>query len=116
MYTMTELDEILEKADYFDQLRQQKELLSISFQNACTFAYGGGIFQLSPEFISGTSVLVQDSSDLYVLDRNQQAVLIKNPTEFISKATEVYRAAISEYGLALAELKKKRSAKAIIES
>lgn len=113
---MTELDEILEKADYFDQLRQQKELLAINFQDACVMAYQGGIFQLTPEFISGTALVAQDCSEIYVLDRNQSAVLIKDPKNFITTATEIYRTAITEYGMALAGLKTKRSAKAIIES
>lgn len=113
---MTELDEILEKADYFDQLRHQRELLSINFQDACTLAHAGGIFQLTPEFISGVAILAQGCSEIYVLDRNQNAIQIKDPEQFVSKATNAYRAAMLEYGTALNDLKKKRSAKAIIES
>lgn len=113
---MSELDEILEKADYFYQLKQQKDLLFVNFQDACILAYAGGIFQLTPEFIAGIAILLSDSSEMYVLDRNQQAVLIKNPEEFVTKATKTYRAAISDYGTALSEIKKKRSARAIFES
>ncbi len=111
---MTELDEILEKADYFDQLRHQKELLNVNFQDACILAYQGGIFQLSPEFISGINIIAQDCAELYVLDRNQNAILIKDPTKFINAAVDTYRAAITEYGAALSDLKNKRSAKSII--
>lgn len=113
---MTELDEILERADYFDQLRLQRELLSVTFDNACTFAFNGGIFQLSPEFISGISVLAQDSTEMFVLDRNQNAILIKNPKEFVQKIIEIYRAALNEYANDLNNLKKKRSVKDIITS
>ncbi len=113
---MTELDEILDKADYFEQLRHQRELLSISFQDACVMAHSGGIFQLTPEFISGVSLLAKDVEEMYVLDRNQNAVLIKNPQEFLSKAIDIYRAASNQYGIALAELKKKRSARSMVQS
>ena len=116
MDIMTELDEILDKADYFEQLRYQKELLSINFQDACVMAYQGGIFQLTPEFISGTAIIAKDCTEIYVLDRNQSAILIKDPAAFIAAAIDNYRKAITEYGNALANLKNKRSARSIIES
>lgn len=113
---MTELDEILEKADYFDQLRHQRELLAVNFQDACIFVRAGGIFQLTPEFISGVSILAQSHSEIYVLDKNQNAILIKDPEEFINKAVETYHSAMTNYAVALNELKKQRSVRSIIES
>jgi hypothetical protein len=112
---MTDLDEILEHADYLEQLRHQKEIINITFQDECVFAYGGGLFELTPEFIAGVQVRA-NGSELWVLDRNRNAIQITNVEQFVTQAVSAYNLAIKNYAEAAAALTVKRSVKAIIQS
>ena len=63
---MENLEQALSFANYQLTLTQQRRLLTQKFQEATVFAYNGGLFKLSLEFI-GAVKLFQPK---YILDSN----------------------------------------------
>ena len=113
---MSNLIQLLAAADYQTTLRQQREILKSEFQDACVFAFNGGLFELTPEFLAGLETRAKHSADipLWVLDRNQTAVLIADVSSFINEAVEQYNQAIEIFGKEWNGLRKQRTAKGII--
>ena len=112
-----ELASMLEFADYQTTLRQKREILRAEFQDACVFAYNGGLFELTSEFLAGleTRLKYSSKSSLWVLDRNQTAVIIADVPSFIQEATEQYNQAIENFGKEWNILRRQRNVQGIID-
>jgi hypothetical protein len=111
---MENLDQHLEHALSFAQyqttLNQQKRLLKEKFDSNTLMAYNGGLFRITPEFLSG-----YDIESEWVLDINQQPIKIEDHQEFLNDARNIYRTAIKEYGEEYQKLRRQRSVRALTD-
>jgi len=114
---MIDLDQLLNEAAFQTTFKKQKELLATEFADACVMAYGGGIFDLTPEFLAGLQFRNSHSTEnkLWVIDRNQTCILIADVTAFLLQAAAVYQAAIEHYGTEWSKLRTKRSTKSLVQ-
>ena len=111
---MENLDQHLEKALSFAQYQttfnQQKRLLKEKFEADSLFAYNGGLFKITPEFLASADI---ESS--WILDINGHPINIDNYEDFLQNARSVYRTAIKEYGESFQQLRKQRSVRALTD-
>ena len=110
-----QLDTILEWADLRTQFKQQRELLEVTFHDACVLAHNGGQFDITPEFLAGLHLRNQNNKTIWVIDRNQIPVQILDVDEFISLAVSAYNLAIEQFGADYTELRRQRSVKAMVK-
>jgi hypothetical protein len=113
---MSDLHKMLVVADYQTTLRQKREILKSEFQDACVFAFNGGLFELTPEFLAGLEIRAKysDSKSLWVLDRNQTAVQVADINGFIKEAVEQYNQAVETFGKEWDSSRRQRAAMGII--
>jgi hypothetical protein len=111
---MENLDQHLEKALSFSQyqttLNQQRRLLKEKFLADTLFAYNGGLFRITPEFLISV-----DTEVPWILDINSQPINIENYADFLENARTIYRSAIKEYGEAFQQLRRQRSVRALTD-
>lgn len=117
---MNDLDQLLAEAAFQTTFKKQKELLDTEFRDACVMAHSGGIFDLTPEFLAGVQFRNSYSTEnkLWVVDRNQNCVLINDVDAFLSQAAELYNQAAKHYGAEWNVLRSKqrmRSTKSLIQ-
>jgi hypothetical protein len=110
-----QLDTILEWADLRTQFKQQRELLEVTFRDACVLAHNGGQFDITPEFLAGLQLRNQPNNKIWVLDRNQTPVQILDVNDFVSQAVSAYNLAIEQFGIEYTELRRQRSVKAMVK-
>jgi hypothetical protein len=110
-----QLDNILEWADLRTQFKQQRELLELTFQDACVLAHNGGQFDITPEFLAGLQLRNQPSNTIWVLDRNRVPVQILDVTDFIAQAIATYNQAAEQFGTEYTQLRRQRSVKAMLK-
>jgi hypothetical protein len=108
---MHDLELALSFANYQNTLTQQKTILQQRFQDQCILAYNGGLFFVTPEFISGVSFITAS----WVIDMNSNPIKIDSPKDFVELATKTYNDAINVYGEAYSKLKTQRSVKSLVE-
>jgi hypothetical protein len=114
---MNDLDNVLQLAKFQTTFKQQREVLIAEFKDACTVANGGGLFDVTPEFLAGLRMRAEHarSNELWVIDRNQTSVLIKDVQQFINNSLDAYNNAAKTYGDAWYKLRTRRNVKGIIE-
>jgi hypothetical protein len=112
---MDALAQLLATANYQTTLKQQKDQMRAAFLDACVIAYRGGLFELTPEFLSGLSIRQTHSAgnELWVMDSNQTPVLV-DVVEFLPKATEQYNQAVAEFGTRWIAVKRERTVTGIL--
>lgn len=111
---MSDIEEIINQADLRAQLRHQKEILEIGFLDDCVFVYGGGMFDLTPEFISGVALRAKNKNQLWIIDRNKNPIMINDAQGFVDQAAELYEQAIEKYCTECDNLRRRRSVTAIV--
>jgi hypothetical protein len=113
---MNDLDQILAQAKYQTTLRQQRELARTQFQDHCMLAQNGRLFELTPEFLAGVAAQLKYSTNnqVWVIDRNQNPVLIQDGEAFVANGFMIYNAAIEAYGSAITDLQKRRTVRDVI--
>ena len=104
---------ILEQADYQRTFSQQRKILWEQFQDNCVLAYNGGLFAITPSFISSTKNIEEDSQ--WILDMNSTPVWIENVAKFYKEAYNLYYTALAKYGNEYNKLKSQRSTKSLID-
>ena len=111
-----QLDTILEWADLRTQFKQQRELLEVTFHDACVLAHNGGQFDITPEFLAGLQLRNHDNDNkLWVVDRNHVPVQILDVDNFIAQAVTAYNLAAEQFGTEYTELRRQRSVKAMVQ-
>lgn len=112
---MHNLDQILAQAKYQTTIRQQRELLVTQFQDQCSLIKNGRIFDITPEFLAGIESQGRyNNNQCWVIDRNQNPVLIEDVESFVSDGFRIYNNAAETYGNALTALQKLRTVKDVI--
>ena len=109
---MEDLAVALAFANYQSTLTQQKNILRQKFQDDCVLAQDGGLFLITPEFITGLKTL-QDNAR-YVIDMNSNPIWVEDVQKFVESATGRYKTAITAYGVEFTKLKTQRSVKALV--
>lgn len=104
---------ILEKADYQRTFSQQRKILWEKFQDNCVLAYNGGLFLVTPSFISTIKNIEEDYQ--WVLDMNSNPVWVENIAKFYREAYNIYYTALANYGKEYNQLKSQRSVKSLID-
>lgn len=112
---MRDLDQILAQAKYQTTMRQQRDLLVTQFHDQCTLIKNGRIFDITPEFLAGVeSQAKHNNNQCWVIDRNQNPVLVQDGEAFVSDGFKIYNHAVEKYGSMLSDLQKLRTVKDII--
>jgi hypothetical protein len=108
---MHDLELALSFANYQTTLNQQKTILRQQFQDQCILAYNGGLFFVTPEFISGLSFITAS----WIIDMNSNPIKVDTLKDFVELATKTYNDAVSIYGEAYSKLKTQRSVKSLVD-
>ena len=111
---MSDLEEILNQTDLRAQLRHQKEILEVGFLDDCVFAYNGGLFDLTPEFLAGVYLRSKNKNQFWIIDRNKNPIMINDAAAFVEQAVNIYEQAIEKYCGQCNDLRRKRSVTSII--
>jgi hypothetical protein len=99
--------------NYRSTLANQIKVLDQKFKDQCIVAQDGGLFLLTPEFLSAIENITEDSQ--WVLDMNQNPILIDNIADFYKRSYNVYYTALSDYGTKFNQLKSQRSVETILD-
>ena len=108
---MQNLEEALAFSNYQITLTRQKTLLRQTFENDCLLGYSGGLFLVTPEFISGLDSLNKISR--YVIDHNNNPIWVEEIADLKIKSINCYNDAVTKYGTAYSQLKTQRSVKSL---
>ena len=99
--------------NYRSILTQQTNVLKQKFEDQCVIAWSGGLFLVTPEFLTGLRIIEQPAE--WVLDMNQTPIWIPQVEFFYKQAYNVYYTALSDYGTAFNQLKSQRSVETILD-
>jgi len=108
---MENLEQALSFANYQLTLTQQRRLLTQKFQEASVFAYNGGLFKLSLEFIAAIKLC----QPKYLIDSNGTPTKIDDYDTFIIEVEDAYKTAIENYGKEFSALRLKRNVKSLVD-
>lgn len=108
---MENLEQALSFANYQTTLTHQRKLLTQKFQEGTVFAYNGGLFKLTLEFIGAVKIFQPP----FVLDSNGTPIKIDDYETFIAEMEEVYKIAVETYGKEFSALRVKRNVKSLVE-
>ena len=114
------MDERLQKALDFSKYRislfNRKEDLKIRMNSMLTYAQNGGIFKISPEFISWIKLILDNDKDRVVLiDSNGNHIEITDLRDFYRNINEKYWDAVNVYHAEYVKLKSARSVANVYE-
>jgi len=114
------VDERLQKALDFSKYRislfNRKEDLKIRMNSMLTYAQNGGIFKITPEFITWIKLIIDSDKDRVVLiDSNGNPTEITDLNNFYKNITEKYWEAVNVYHAEYVKLKSARSVAHVYE-
>lgn len=94
----------------------RKEDLKIRMNNMLTYAQNGGVFKITPEFISWVRLIMESGKARVVLiDNNGNPIEISNISEFYDTIVGQYWEAVNVYHAEYVKLKSARSVKHVYE-
>ena len=99
--------------NYRSTLAQQTKILKQKFMDQCVMDWNGGLFLVTPEFLTGLRMIRQPAE--WALDMNQNPIWIPQVEFFYEQAYNVYYTALSDYGTAFNQLKSQRSVETILD-
>jgi hypothetical protein len=99
--------------NYRNIVVRQTQVLEQKFKDQCVVAQDGGLFLITAEFLAGVKNIKEESQ--WVLDMNQNPILIQNVANFYSRAYNVYYTALADFGTSFNQLKSQRSVESILE-
>lgn len=99
--------------NYRNTLARQSNILKQKFMDQCVMDWNGGLFLVTPEFLTGLRMIQQPAE--WVLDMNQNPIWIPQVEFFYEQAYNVYYTALSDYGTTFNQLKSQRSVETILD-
>jgi len=99
--------------NYRNTLAQQTKILEQKFKDQCVVAYNGGMFLITPEFL--TSIKNIKETDQWVLDMNGNPIMVRGVAHFYEQAYNVYYTALNNFGTSFNQLKSQRSVDSILD-
>ena len=93
------LENIIKRSDRALAVRIKKQVAKEKFSADITFGYSGGIFKISPDLITYVDFLCNrgKTTDVVLLDNNENPVLIKDLPSFLSDIVDKYIMATGKY-------------------
>ena len=99
--------------NYRATLTQQKKIIEHRFRDQCIVSENGGLFLVTTEFLTSLKNIKEESQ--WVLDMNQNPILIQNIANFYDRAYNVYYTALADFGKSFNQLKSQRSVESLLE-
>jgi hypothetical protein len=99
--------------NYLATFNQQIKILDQKFKDQCIIAQDGGLFLVTPEFLTGIKNI--NEPEQWVLDMNQNPIYIHNIANFYKRAYNVYYTALTDFGTSFNQLKSQRSVETILD-
>jgi hypothetical protein len=99
--------------NYRDTVIQQTKVLKERFRDRCIVSENSGLFLVTPEFLSSIKNIKETSQ--WILDMNNNPILIQNIANFYDRAYNVYYTALADFGTSFNQLKSQRSVESILE-
>lgn len=115
------MDDLLKNALEFSNYRQtlstQKKVLKEKLDAKLTIGFSGGLFKVDRDLISFVDFLIRNdrTSDIVLLDQNNNPVMISDLKEFESKVLDTYFSATTEYQIEFEKLKTNRSVESLVD-
>lgn len=115
------MDERIEKAfataNYMQTLSNQRRIIIEEFNQKLIYYKNGATFNITPELITFIKAVLDlgQTEDVAFIDANNFPAIINNVQEFFDDVTSIYFQAVNEYATRFAELRSKRSVKAIVD-
>ena len=112
----TEIQSVLEYADYRFVLNNQKQLLKEKTLQHLRYSHNGGNFNIDSTLISITKALVDAGNTvIYLMDTNNNPIEVKEAKIFLDAITEKYMEVMKRYHTEYKELTKNRTVKKLVE-
>lgn len=99
--------------NYRNIVVNQIRVLEQKFQDQCILAQDSGLFLVTTEFLTSLKNIKEESQ--WVLDMNNNPILIQNIANFYNRAYNVYYTALADFGTSYNQLKSQRSVESILE-
>ena len=99
--------------NYRNILVNQIRVLERKFRDQCIVAQDSGLFLITAEFLTSLNDIKEESQ--WVLDMNNNPILIQNIANFYDRAYNVYYTALADFGTSYNQLKSQRSVESILE-
>ena len=99
--------------NYRNAFLQQKKIIEQQFKDQCIISENGGMFFITADFLANIKNIKE--TDQWVLDMNQNPILIQNIANFYDRAYNVYYTALADFGNSYNQLKSQRSVESILE-
>ena len=99
--------------NYRTTFLQQKKIIEQQFRDQCIISENGGMFFVTADFLASIKNIKE--TDQWILDMNQNPILIQNVANFYDRAYNVYYTALADFGNSYNQLKSQRSVESILE-
>jgi hypothetical protein len=110
------LKRALEVANFNYTLYAEKKRLQAQLHRDLELAYNGGKFTIDRNFVVFLHLLnPDDDGSVTILDDNLNPIIVTDPEQFQKEVDNTYHRAVNRYRVEFESLKKKRSAKAIVD-
>ncbi len=112
----TEIQSVLEYADYRFVLNNQKQLLKEKTLQHLRHSHNGGSFNIDSTLISMTRALIDgDNTTIYLMDTNNNPIEIKDAHIFLETILNKYNEVMQRYHTEYKELTKNRTVKTLVK-
>lgn len=99
--------------NYRQALNQQTQIIQQKFEDQCIVAHSGGLFKITPEFLASLKNIKELNQ--WVLDMNNNPIMIQGIAHFHEEAYNVYYTALTIFGQEFKKLKTQRSSDSILD-
>ena len=112
----TEIQSVLEYADYRFVLNNQKQLLKEKTLQHLRHSHNGGSFNIDSTLIGMTRALIDgDNTTIYLMDTNNNPIEIKDAHIFLETILNKYNEVMQRYHTEYKELTKNRTVKTLVK-
>ncbi len=110
-------DTLIATANFRQSFASQREALKLELRSKLAYYYEGGSFIISPELIMFVKHQIDLNYDeIVVLDSNENPILLKSPSKFLTVITETYVSAANSYYQGFENLRKAHNVESVIEA
>jgi hypothetical protein len=99
--------------NYRNIVVNQIRVIEQKFRDQCVVAQDNGLFLVNTEFLTSLKNIKEESQ--WVLDMNNNPILIQNIANFYDRAYNIYYTALADFGTSYNQLKSQRSVESILE-
>jgi hypothetical protein len=113
----TLLKQALEFSNYKQSLAVQRKTLKERIDGRLTFGHNGGIFKIDRSLVAFVQFLIDQerTTDVVLLDINENPILIKDLTSFRDEILDRYFTSTNEYYQEYEKIRKSRSVEKLVD-